>query len=347
MTGTLALRGICYDTGTRYIGGVSSREPWHLDDVDRDMAAIASELHCNSVAVFGSDLDRLVAAAGIAQRHGLAVSLQLRPIDTDRPGLFEAVAAAADACRTLAANGPVTLNIGCELSLFMRGFLPGRTFLTRMKALAFLWPTLPLINFRLNRVLNAAAAMARPRFDGPITYAAGTWESVDWTPFDLVGVDLYRDRENEKSFAADLDHYLAAGKPLVITEFGCCTFEGAERLGGGGWLAIDHGKDPPEVKPGFVRSEQAQARLIGEMIDLFAAAGVHGAYVFTFMESGNDRSDEPRLDLDTASYGIVAPAPATPDGARLAWTPKLAFHRVATSYAQLARAAAADRQSGA
>ena len=337
MTGTLALRGICYDTGTRYVGGVSSREPWHLDDVERDMAAIASDLCCNSVAVFGSDLDRLVAAAGIAQRHGLAVSLQVRPIDTDRPGLLEAVAAAAEACSRLAADGPVTLNIGCELSLFMRGFLPGRTFLTRMKALAFLWPTLPLINFRLNRVLKAAAAVARTRFDGPITYAAGTWESVDWTPFDLVGVDLYRDRHNEKSFAADLDQYLASGKPLVITEFGCCTFEGAERLGGGGWLAIDHEKDPPELKPGLVRSEETQARLIGELIDLFAAAGVHGAYVFTFIEPGNRRSDAPRLDLDTASYGLVAPAPATPEESRLEWTPKLAFETVAARYRALAR----------
>jgi len=338
MTGALAVRGVTYDTGTRYVAAISSRLIWNLDDVDRDMAAIASQLSCNSVAVFGSDLDRLVAAAEIAQRHGLAVSLQVRPIDTDRPGLLTAVAAAAAACRTLAANGPVTLNIGCELSLFMRGFLPGRTFLTRMKALAFLWPTLPLINLRLNRVLKAAVAVARPRFDGPITYAAGTWESVDWTPFDLIGVDLYRDRRNEKSFAADLDRYLAVGKPLVITEFGCCTFEGAERLGGGGWLAIDHHRDPPVVKPGFVRSEESQAQLIGELIDLFADAGVYGAYVFTFMEPGNLRSDEPRFDLDMASYGVVAPQP-TPEQDRLEWTPKLAFDTVAARYARFAREA--------
>ena len=47
----------------------------------------------------------------------------------------------------------------------------------------------------MNDFLATAAAVVRDRFGGRITYAAVPPERVDWAPFDIVSVDLYRSRE--------------------------------------------------------------------------------------------------------------------------------------------------------
>jgi hypothetical protein len=47
----------------------------------------------------------------------------------------------------------------------------------------------------MNDFLATAAAVVRDRFGGRITYAAVPLERVDWAPFDIVSVDLYRSRE--------------------------------------------------------------------------------------------------------------------------------------------------------
>ena len=338
MMGTeFSLRGMNYDAGTEYVAGTNTRQIWNLDDVARDMAVIASELHCNSVNIYGTDLDRIVSAAKIAQASGLHVSLQLRSIDLDRQATLDSIAAASQAAEALSGGGAVTLNIGCEASLFTRGFLPGRSFLTRMKLLAVLWPLLPIINRRLNAMLAKGVTAARQSFRGPVIYSAGVWEEIDWSPFDLVGVNLYRDPHNEGTYLRDLRGHLQREKPLIITEFGCCSFEGAERLGGGGWLAIDHSASPPRMKPGYVRSEEAQASLIDELLRTYITEGVHGAYVFDFLQAANPHEADPIRDLDMASYGIVRPEPARPGDGSIRWARKQAFQAVADAYARLQR----------
>ena len=86
-------------------------------------------------------------------------------------------------------------------------------------------------NRNLNRFLAKAVEGVRRHFHGPVTYASGTWESVDWTPFDFVSIDCYRDAMNKKVFHQNLRKYLVHGKPVVITEFGGCTYRGAEDKG--------------------------------------------------------------------------------------------------------------------
>lgn len=324
-----------YDAGTRYVAGAETRVVWNLDDVARDLDIIVSELHCNSINIYGTDLDRIVAVAKIAHAAGLHVSLQLRAIDIDRRATVECITIAARAAEALSDAGAVTLNVGCEASLFTSGFLPGRSFLTRMKLLTVLWPLLPIINRRLNTMLAAGVAIARRHFRGPITYSAGVWEEIDWSPFDLIGVNLYRDSNNEGTYLRDLRRHLQRDKPLVITEFGCCTFEGADRLGGAGWLAIDHAANPPRMKPGYVRSEETQAKLIGELLSIFEAEGVHGAYVFDFLAAANPYASDPALDLDMASYGIVKAEPSHLGDISIRWTRKQAFQRIADTYARL------------
>lgn len=329
-------RGINYDVGTEYRRGESSRPIWNDDDVARDLAVIHDELHCTSVNLYGTDLQRLEHAAIVAHRQGLHVSLQRRSIDDSREGMLGHLTEAARVAERLRRSGDVTLNVGCEVTLFTRGFVVGRTFRARIRNLLWTLPLLPLINHRLNRHLREAVRLARMHFDGPLTYSAGTWESVQWEHFDLVGVNLYRDRWNEKTYVADLRRLCSFGKPVVITEFGCSTFEGAERKGGGGWMIVDFDAVPPTVKPGYVRNEQVQAALLDELLGLYAAEAIDGAYVFDFMHATFGHAPDPARDLDMAGYGLVKVRPPDPTDTSVVWERKAAFDAVARRYALLA-----------
>jgi hypothetical protein len=86
---------------------------------------------------------------------------------------------------------------------------------------------------RLRR--DGAVEAVRGQFGGPLTCAAATWEPVDWSRFDIVSVDAYRDARKADSFRADLRKRIALGKPVVATEFGCCAYAGAAGRGGLGW----------------------------------------------------------------------------------------------------------------
>jgi hypothetical protein len=333
----MTYRGINYDVGTEFVRGHSSRAIWNVADVARDLAVIRDELHGTSVNLYGTDLARIRQAATLAHQAGLHVSLQLRSIDAPRGATAARVAEAARAAASLLHQGGVTLNVGCEMTLFTSGFVPGATFRSRIRNLMWVFPFLPLINLRLNRYLREVASLARAHFGGPITYGAGAWETVDWTPFDLVGVNLYRDRWNEKTYLADLRQLRRPGKPVVITEFGCSAFEGAEREGGGGWMAIDFDAVPPVVRPGRVRSEQVQASVLDELLALYAAEGIDGAYVFDFVQPALAHDPDPARDLDMAGYGLVkVPAPG-PGATSITWDRKASFGVVARHYAALAR----------
>ena len=328
----MRIRGINYDTGTTYRPGESSRPLWSVADVERDLRVIREELACTSVNVYGTDPDRLRIAADLALREGLHVSLQLRSIDESRPVMLDRVRAAAEVASDVRAPGAVTLNVGCELTLFTRGFLPGATFLDRTRWLLWLLPFLPIVNLRLNRHLEDVVRVARTHFDGPVTYSAGAWESVRWAPFDLVGVNLYRDRWNSRTYGEDLRALSRHGKPVVITEFGCASFDGAERLGGGGWTIVDFDAVPPVVRPGHVRNEAVQAALIGDLLDLYARESVHGAYVFDFMQASFPHTDDPATDLDMATYGLVKVHPIGSRDTSVRWDRKASFDVVAARY---------------
>jgi hypothetical protein len=200
-----------------------------------------------------------------------------------------------------------------------------------------LWSTLRLGSFHrnLNRFLATAVREVRRYFRGPVAYASGTWEEVDWRPFDFVAVDLYRDARNRETFRATLRRYCQHGKPVVITEFGCCTYRGAGDKGAFGWAIVDWEQHPPALKGTYVRDEDQQAMYLTELLDVFAEENVEGAFAFTFVMPKYPYHPDPRFDLDLASYGVVK---SYPDGKGIAypdmpWEPKLSFHALARHYA--------------
>jgi hypothetical protein len=332
-------RGINYDTGFRP-GGHLSRTQFDPEIVRREMVVIARDLHCTAVRITGADPARLSVAAEHAAAAGLEVWFAPFPCELGAADLVPLFEECADRAEHLRAGGaPVVLVTGCELSLFAAGFLPGGTVFERIARLRRRGPrqlaAFARLSGRLNGFLGEAAQAARSRFGGPLTYASGTWEPVDWAPFDIVAVDAYRDAGNAAGYAAGLRAHQRHGKPVAVTEFGCCCYAGAAGRGGLGWAIVAEGTDPPELDGDYVRDEQEQVRYLEDLLPVFAEAGVDAAFWFTFATYEAAPSDTPRRDLDLASYGVVqmrgdgGPAPY----AGLGWAPRPSFAALARAYA--------------
>jgi len=119
----------------------------------------------------------------------------------------------------------------------------------------------------------------RDVFHGAVTYASVPLETVEWSRFDFVSVDLYRDALLKDRFTEVLHRYFAFERPVAITEFGCCTYQGAADAGGRGFAILDISAQdqqsaPARLKGPYVRAEAEQAHELTEMLSIFDAAGV-------------------------------------------------------------------------
>jgi len=288
-------RGINYDTGF-LPGEAFSRPDFDPDDARHDMGIIAHDLHCDAVRISGGDPSRLSAAAEAAAARGLEVWFAPFPVDLAPPqmlAMFEDCAERAEHIRRTGA--PVVFVTGCEASVFGVGFVPGATYRDRLAGLAggdpAFWEQAAQGIGPFGAFLPDAAAATRRHFGGPITYASAPWERVDWTPFDVVGVDAYRAAYNRVTFEAELAAHLAHGKPVAVTEFGTCPYTGAGELGGMAW-------QPP---PGAVYDESEQVRYLTELSDLFERLGIDTALWFTYANFKPDATG------GLGSYGVIGP----------------------------------------
>jgi hypothetical protein len=182
-------------------------------------------------------------------------------------------------------------------------------------------------------------AVVRERFGGKITYAAIPLERVDWAPFDIVGVDVYRSAEVADQFSEGVRTLVAQGKPVAITEFGTAAYRGAGDRGARALEIVEYDKDtgaPIRLNGEYIRDETGQATYLRELLEIFDAAGVDSAFVFLLVLDGfPHRPDgDPRDDLDLASPGIVKVldnrhGDTYPD---MPWEPKAAFTALADYY---------------
>ncbi|WP_049575130.1 hypothetical protein [Nonomuraea sp. SBT364] len=311
-------KGINYDTGFLPEPG-RSRVRFDRETARREMRVIAGELHCTVVRVSGADPVRLTVAAEEAAAAGLEIYYAPFPVDLHPEETLELYAESARRAEALRRTGAeVVLVTGCETSAFGHGYLPGATYGERMAAMggadADWWATVvPPVVRRLDTFLAEAAATVRPLFGGRVTYAAGPWEFVDWTPFDLVGADAYRAAYNAATFRDEVRGLFKHGKPVVITEFGTCAYTGAADRGGSAW----------EVPAGAAPDEGEQARYLEELIDVFEQEGAEAAMWFTF--AGYTRVGGV---ADLGSYGVVSMLDET------RWRPRQVFHAMAARYAR-------------
>jgi hypothetical protein len=337
--------GIHYDTGVTADGDCTRK---HFDDavVQRELQIIASDLYATAVRVIGDDLQRLARAGEHALAAGLELWFSPVPVNLEPgalTGYLSRYASEAERLRR-AHDGRVVLVLGCEISLWCAGFLPGGDSVSGRIA-AVTDPDLPrkpevmaaLASGleRARRTLRDIVCAAREEFAGPVTYAAAPWETVDWELFDLVSVDAYRDAGNAARYRDELRAYRRFGKPVAVTEFGCCTYRGAAGRGGMGWMITDEKSDPPVIPGTYERDEQEQVRHLHDMLAIYEAEDIDSAFWFTFAGFEHPRHPtDPHRDLDLASYGavaVLAHARGTtyPD---MAWEPKQVFGALAAAY---------------
>jgi hypothetical protein len=335
-------KGICYDTG--FLNrGVSTHEPFAPEVVGRELRIIAGDLHCNAVRITGGDLERLKTTASHAAAAGLEVWIS--PFTTDLTGdeLLDFLAGCAEHAERLRRQGAeVVLLTGSELSIGNRGILPGDTFEQRVEQLTPANPELgrllAAVPARVNDLLAKAVTVVRERFGGRISYASIPFEGVDWTPFDVVSTDAgYRSIETADRYADDVRAMVAQGKPVAITEFGCCTYRGAADRGSRGGDIVEWDAatvTPVRLDGDYTRDEDEQAAYLSEVLDVLTASGVDSAFVYTFARYDLPHRGDPRLDLDMASAGVVK---VLEDGRgrtdpEMAWEPKAAFTALADRY---------------
>lgn len=324
-------KGVNYDTGTHFDPSRLSVE-WDRATMQRDVNVIRDELHCNTISFFGAEIGRLTEAAAFAAEKGMHVWIQPRLFHARQADVLQHLAATARAAGQLSERYPsIVLNTGCEASLFTAGIIPGNSLESRIARLSSNWQEIPAYNKNLNTFLEQAAATARTHFPGTITYSAGLWEEVNWEKFDIIGLDHYMDASNEQSYASSLRAFKRYGKPVVVTEFGCCCYEGADKAGAGGHDIIDWKISGPVIKPGYVRNEQVQADYIARLLEIFSEEQVAGALVYVFSNPSQPHTADPVSDLDMAGYSLVRTIAAA-GGKPERWEKKAAFETVAGFY---------------
>jgi hypothetical protein len=305
-------KGVLYDVGRVLTG--NWRPDYHPGLVRRELAIIAGDLHCTAVKICGRDIDRLVLAGDAAAELGLEVWLCPELWDKSPEATLAHIEAAAGAAEQLRSRRPdqVVLSVGTELSLFMRGILPGRTFAGRVRHLVE-QPRRAAQETPLCEYLTQTAATVRRVFDGPITYASLPFERVDWSQFDIVGVDHYWHQRIADRYLQTLQRWLDLGKPVVISEFGFRTRTGADQTGAAGpeningpsmlahSIPVAGRRIQPRVKTIHERNEAVQATSLLRQLEIIDQAGVDGAFVHTFVFPLMPYDDNPRHDLDTDS----------------------------------------------
>ncbi|SDH19933.1 hypothetical protein SAMN05216553_117174 [Lentzea fradiae] len=303
--------GVCYDTGVLHApGDPSSRVRWSRRQLDREIGMIAHDLRCPSITAFGTDLGRLAETTDAALRHGMEVFVQPRLYDHPQDEVLAHMAEAARAAERRRTGDDVTFVTGCEHFLFTPGIIPGDSFMERIENIASLPDTeWPRVIARFRDFLARAVEVSRREFRGRITYgaAAGADASwTDWSMFDVVGLDYYAFYDTDAEYAPDLAQYRRWDKPVMVLEFGCCTFTGAARAGGMGWDVVDWEAEPPVVRPGVVRDEREQADHIARMLRVFRAEGLAGAHLYSVITPDSPHHPERRdLDFDMASYSLL------------------------------------------
>ena len=339
-------RGISYDTGFACDGHLG-RERFDAEVVERELTIIRDDLHCTAVRVMGGDPDRIERAAACAARLGLEVWFSPYPLESTAAEMLSLFADCAERAERLRQGGAeVVFVTGAELSLMNKGFLPGDSTDERVALLSRPDAAREHIGeagARVNAFLAEAVSVVRARFGGKVTYAAVPLENVDWTPFDVMSLDLYRSAEIADRFAAGVRHLVAQGaaqgKPVAVTEFGAAGYRGAGDKGARGLEIVEYDggtRAPLRLDGAHARDEAGQAAYLRDVLAEFDAGGIDAAFVFTFAlyDFPHRPGGDPRDDLDLASYGIVKVLDEGTGAAYpgLPWEPKAAFGAVAECY---------------
>lgn len=346
-------RGVVYDVGLQFSPGIFSVDPFNPELVKHDMKVLANEVYANAVRIEGEDIQRLVIATEAAHEEGLKVLFNPWKMNADVAETIEYMTKASIEAERLRKKGIDLIFVaGCEYTIFSQGAFPGETFNERVMFMLKNGAA-PGVDFektqdlddaiiRLNEILAKICESVRANFEGPLTYSAGTWENVNWDPFDIVGIDYYRRGESEEEYLSKLEQYKSS-KPLLVMEVGSCAYEGAGAKGDGGF-AVFQGVNPDGTviyTDGIIpiRSESEQADYVQSQVELLNKSGVDGVFVFEFAFPLMPHSEEIGKDVDMTCFALVKSFPNhDPRSQNIPnWEAKEALYRLADVYGEIAR----------
>ena len=172
-------RGVCYDVG--HVMGINWRPTFDRHVVHRELQIIRDDLHCNAVRIGGRNLKRVVTAAEDALAQGLEVWFSPVLWDRSPDETLAYIVNAATAAERLRRRWPDKVVFvvggggggGGELTLFMRGIVPGKSLLDRIKNPGF-WENAKAgkHNAPLNAFLARTVEAVRSVYHGPLSYAS-------------------------------------------------------------------------------------------------------------------------------------------------------------------------------
>lgn len=342
-------RGINYDVGT--VMGVNWRPDYHPHVVERELEIIKNDLHCNAVGINGKDMGRVGVTAEAALSLGLEAWLNPAGwIDKPAGPTLASITEAAKAAQPLHERypGKVVFSLGWEFTLFMQGIIEGRTFMGRVKNIRQGGAGIKegKHNQPLNDFLSKAVAEVRKVFAGQVMYHSLVWEKVDWSIFDIIGVDHYWVEKIKDQYVDMVKPLFTYGKPVINTGFGFNTTSSPVT----GMLS-SLGHEPsillhqlpaigrfirPKLKIINERDEALQARRLVDNLKLLDKAGFSGAFIDMFLFPIKPYSDTPEYDLDRESSSLVKYYEGGKHGTTypdMSWEPKESFKAVAEYYA--------------
>ncbi len=332
----MRIKGITYDTGI-INAGVSTKEKFDRNIVQREMHIIKNDLHCNAVRITGGDADRLETAAKLAAAEGLEVWYCPFTCGLTIDELTSFLVDAAERAERMRSSGAgIVFITGSEISLFNIGIFKEEILSDRLglitNPLKFR-EQLPQVQQKMKAFLANIVQLVREKFKGKISYASLPFEGVDWSLFDFIATDGgHRSAGIAPYFQKGIQALVSQGKPVAITEFGCCTYRGAADKGARADWIIEWVDGRAGYLNGiYVRDENEQAAYILELLEIFGAEKVDAVFVNTFARYDLPHREDPIKDLDLASGGIVKVyedkfGETYPD---MPWEPKAAFYTLA------------------
>ena len=122
-------KGVNFDVGIEFHQGYMSRPMFATSIMQRELEIIQQDLHCNAIRISGTDIDRLVIVSEEALEQGLEVWLSPHLHDNNQQETLEYTVKCASTAEKLRQQWPQLIYIlGCELTWFMQGILPGNNF---------------------------------------------------------------------------------------------------------------------------------------------------------------------------------------------------------------------------
>ncbi len=331
----MRVKGISYDIGISF-GDYQASLGMDTTTMRRELDIIKNDLHLNAIRLSGTNAQNMVSAARIAFEQGLDVWISPHYIDAEPEEIIKNTVECAALAEELRKSHPereLVFVTGCEFTVFAKGFMEANTFMERIIRHEEMYASGKSETFK--KFTGDIARAVKEVFKGKVTYASEFWEEPDWEPYDIIGLDFYRDANTRPFYNDFLKSMMSKGKPFAQLEFGLACFKGAKELGAGAFMIVDQ-SDPADVKLNgdYERCEKEQADELVDLLALFDELGVESSFIFNFAASGYPHREDPKYDLDMGCFGLVKSyenkmGTVYPD---MKWDPKEAFYAVAEYY---------------